>query len=131
LRHDKESRLKIGTIIVAVCVLVAVTFLAVHNINDRQRRLSPEGLLRSYNLKQDKVVSDALRDRVNELASSRCLLSVNALLEQNQVERISSVKAISSDLKSDLDLCLARGIMAPYARDQLKDAGLLDFLTHP
>jgi hypothetical protein len=72
----------------------------------------------------DAKISDELQIHVNALAKDGCASQANRLATLHAERHINNASEIPSALRSDLELCIGRGVMLNYVKGQLKDAGL-------
>jgi hypothetical protein len=86
---------------------------------------SPEGLAAAKEESDALAIWTANNVKRGNLEKDRCEAPVNALLALNRGKRITAVTDIPAQMRSDIEFCLGRNIMAGYAKDELNKVGLL------
>lgn len=115
-------------ILSAAIVLAAFGAMGYQKVSDHLYRTSAIGL-QTARMAADRVaLADKLQVHVNALAVDGCQSRAEMLTDQHRRKPIIAAEEIPDDVRGDLQLCIDRGILSGYARDDIKDRGLMPFL---
>jgi hypothetical protein len=115
-------------ILSAAIVLAAFGTMGYRKVSDHLYQTSAIGLEIARTAADRVAVADKLQVHVNALAVDGCLSRAEMLTDQHRRKPIITAEDIPDDVRSDLRLCIDRGILSGYARDDIKDRGLMPFL---
>jgi hypothetical protein len=118
-------KLLIGLSIAGLVVVAAVGYKAMSTYQ-HNTTAAIEGRQRAAD---DAETRETLRARVDALGQDGCQSRVVSLFAIHNKKAITSASEVPAELRNDLAICLERGILYAYLRDELSDAGLTRFLT--
>lgn len=118
-------------IAVGVAVILALATFVWRPVAIYQYQKSAVGIEATRVSSANKVAADALDHRINGLTNDRCSSVGYEAIQANKIKPIIAVDDMRPGLLSDLRLCVERGIMSPYVRDELSAAGILRFTATP
>lgn len=117
--------MKTLVVLTSLALLLVVAVAGVALYQERRFNQSPEGIAVADVTKAENRKRDDIQSRVDALAVDGCSKPALAILALHRVKPIATRADIPATLLEDMRLCIERGIMHAYVRDQLDDTGIL------